>query len=82
MEAVTKHEFHATADDELSFKKGSVIKVLSKEEDNNWFRAEQDGRTGLVPANYITLKPHQLVERFTDNEEECVMCEILERCYA
>ena len=27
MEAVTKHEFHATADDELSFKKGSVIKV-------------------------------------------------------
>lgn len=27
MEAVAKHEFHATADDELSFKKGSVIKV-------------------------------------------------------
>ena len=27
MEAIAKHEFHATADDELSFKKGSVIKV-------------------------------------------------------
>ena len=27
MEAITKHEFHATADDELSFKKGAVIKV-------------------------------------------------------
>ena len=27
MEAVTKHEFHATAEDELSFKKGTIIKV-------------------------------------------------------
>ena len=27
MEAVAKHEFHATADDELSFKKGTVVKV-------------------------------------------------------
>jgi len=27
MEALTRHEFQATADDELSFKKGSVIKV-------------------------------------------------------
>ena len=27
MEAVALHDFHATADDELSFKKGSVLKV-------------------------------------------------------
>lgn len=27
MEAVAKHEFHATAEDELSFKKGSIVKV-------------------------------------------------------
>lgn len=27
MEAVSLHDFHATADDELSFKKGSVLKV-------------------------------------------------------
>ena len=30
MEAVAKHEFHATADDELSFKKGAVLKVKRK----------------------------------------------------
>ena len=27
MEAIALHDFHATADDELSFKKGSVLKV-------------------------------------------------------
>ena len=27
MEAISKHDFVATADDELSFKKGSVLKV-------------------------------------------------------
>ena len=27
MEAVALHDFHATAEDELSFKKGSVLKV-------------------------------------------------------
>jgi hypothetical protein len=27
MEAIALHDFHATADDELSFKKGSILKV-------------------------------------------------------
>ncbi len=27
MEAVAKHDFKATADDELSFKKGGILKV-------------------------------------------------------
>ncbi|KAL9957084.1 hypothetical protein ACROYT_G038676 [Oculina patagonica] len=58
MEAISKHDFQATADDELSFKKGSVLKVIKTDDDKNWFTAEQDGRSGLVPANYITLKPH------------------------
>lgn len=29
MEAVAKHEFNATADDELSFKRSQVLKVRS-----------------------------------------------------
>ena len=28
MEAIALHDFHATADDELSFKKGSILKVI------------------------------------------------------
>lgn len=29
MEAVALHDFHATAEDELSFKKGSILKVCA-----------------------------------------------------
>lgn len=53
------HDFHATADDELSFKKGSVLKVLNTEEDKHWYKAEQDGKDGLIPKNYIQMKDHQ-----------------------
>lgn len=30
MEAIAKHEFNATADDELSFRKNQVLKVINK----------------------------------------------------
>ena len=46
MEAVAKHDFAHTADDELSFRKGQVLKVLNKEDDMNWYRAELDGQEG------------------------------------
>ncbi|XP_076459609.1 growth factor receptor-bound protein 2-like [Babylonia areolata] len=59
MEAIAKHDFIATAEDELSFKKGSILKILSKEDDKNWYRAEQDGREGYVPNNYINMKSHK-----------------------
>ena len=57
MEALALHDFHTTAGDELSFKKGSVLKVLNT--DNNWYEAEQDGKGGLIPKNYIQMKDHQ-----------------------
>ncbi|XP_017337572.1 GRB2-related adapter protein 2b isoform X2 [Ictalurus punctatus] len=53
MEAIGKFDFTATADDEMSFKKGDVIKVLGTKD--NWFRAERHGLQGFVPRNYITL---------------------------
>ena len=46
MEAIAKHDFNATADDELSFRKHSILKVLNKEDDMNWYRAELDGHEG------------------------------------
>jgi growth factor receptor-binding protein 2 len=47
MEAIAKHDFNATADDELSFRKHQVLKVLNKEDDMNWYRAELDGQEGV-----------------------------------
>ncbi|KAL7636677.1 UNVERIFIED_CONTAM: hypothetical protein RMT77_012426 [Armadillidium vulgare] len=58
MEAIAKHDFCATAEDELSFRKGSVLKVLNMEDDINWYRAELDGKEGLIPSNYIEMKEH------------------------
>lgn len=58
MEALAKHDFTATADDELSFRRGSVLKILNMEDDSNWYRAELDGCEGLIPSNYIEMKPH------------------------
>ena len=62
MEAIAKHDFNATADDELSFRKHSILKVLNKEDDMNWYRAELDGhegkntiRLGFFHDKYILL---------------------------
>ncbi|KAB7507383.1 Protein E(sev)2B, partial [Armadillidium nasatum] len=59
MEAIAKHDFCATAEDELSFRKGSV---LNMEDDINWYRAELDGKEGLIPSNYIEMKEHECVD--------------------
>lgn len=71
MEAKAIHDFHATADDELSFKRGSILKILNIEDDRHWYKAEQDGRDGLVPKNYIEMKPHDWYHgRITRNKAE------------
>ena len=37
--------------DELTFYKGSVINVLSKE--GEWWKGEMNGQTGMFPSNYV-----------------------------
>ncbi|XP_045109319.1 growth factor receptor-bound protein 2 isoform X2 [Portunus trituberculatus] len=59
MEAGAKHDFNATAEDELSFRKGQILKVLNMEDDMNWYRAELDGKDGLIPSNYIEMRSHE-----------------------
>ncbi|XP_029692114.1 GRB2-related adapter protein 2a isoform X1 [Takifugu rubripes] len=54
MEALAKYDFMATADNELSFCKGDVLKILSPQDD--WFKAEMNGQEGLVPQNYIEIQ--------------------------
>lgn len=34
-------------------------KVLDKDSDPNWYKAEVDGKEGFVPSNYIQLMPHE-----------------------
>ncbi|XP_070840807.1 growth factor receptor-bound protein 2a isoform X1 [Chaetodon trifascialis] len=57
MEAVAIFDFTATADDEISFKRGSILKILSEDCDKNWYKAHLNEREGLIPKNYVTVKP-------------------------
>ena len=40
MEAVAKHEFNATAEDELSFKRGDILKVCLRPDNTAQFAAQ------------------------------------------
>ncbi|KAM3864697.1 GRB2-related adapter protein 2b [Diretmus argenteus] len=54
MEATAKYNFDATADDELSFRKGDHLKILGTFDD--WYKAELNGHEGSVPKNYIDIE--------------------------
>ncbi|XP_073448760.1 GRB2-related adapter protein 2 isoform X2 [Aquarana catesbeiana] len=53
MEALALYEFTASGEDELSFKKDDILKILGT--DDNWFRAELRGNEGYVPKNYVEM---------------------------
>ncbi|XP_036425923.1 GRB2-related adapter protein 2b isoform X2 [Colossoma macropomum] len=72
MEAIGKFDFTATADDELSFKKGETIKILGTKDD--WYRAEKCGKLGFVPKNYIRLSiPSWYQEDISRQESESIL---------
>uniref|UniRef100_A0A8C5PQP2 Epsin 2 n=1 Tax=Leptobrachium leishanense TaxID=445787 RepID=A0A8C5PQP2_9ANUR len=58
MEAIAIYNFKTTERDELPFNKGDTLKILSMEDDQNWFKAEISGVEGFIPKNYIKVKPH------------------------
>eukprot|EP01105_Mastigella_eilhardi_P028963 TRINITY_DN994_c0_g1_i2.p1 TRINITY_DN994_c0_g1~~TRINITY_DN994_c0_g1_i2.p1 ORF type:complete len:459 (-),score=128.23 TRINITY_DN994_c0_g1_i2:93-1469(-) len=47
------YNFTAQEGNELSFKKGDVITIVSR--DGDWWEGELAGRRGLLPANYVSL---------------------------
>jgi len=47
-------DFVAQSQSELSFSKGDSLTIL--EQNGDWWKAEKDGRTGLIPSNYVQLK--------------------------
>ena len=48
-------DFEAAGEDELSFSKGDVLNIIDNSDElNGWWKAEKDGKTGLVPSQYFT----------------------------
>lgn len=37
------------------------FQILNMEDDMNWYRAELEGKEGLIPSNYIEMKSHEYV---------------------
>lgn len=74
MEARGKYEFTASADDELSFRKGDILKILSSQEE--WYKAEMNGHEGFIPKNYIEMQtPSWFQENASRNAaEEFLRC--------
>ncbi|XP_068434974.1 GRB2-related adapter protein 2a [Clinocottus analis] len=72
MEARGKYDFTATGDDELSFRKGDVLKILSPQDD--WYEAEMNGQKGFIPQNYIEM---QTPRWFQENSSRSAAEEVL-----
>ncbi|XP_044857859.1 GRB2-related adapter protein 2 isoform X1 [Mauremys mutica] len=53
MEAIAKFDFNASGEDELSFRTGDILKILSSQEE--WYRAELRSHEGYVPKNFIDI---------------------------
>ncbi|XP_029446038.1 GRB2-related adapter protein 2 [Rhinatrema bivittatum] len=72
MEATAKYDFSATAEDELSFRKGDILKILRSEDE--WYKAELRSCEGFVPKNYIELQiPIWYHEGISRHEAEAVL---------
>ena len=40
--------------EDLPFRKGEVLEIISKDEDKWWTAKNSDGRTGQIPVPYVT----------------------------
>lgn len=56
MEAEAIYSFEASSSEELSFRKGDLLKVLNTVDDVNWYTARLGPKLGMVPWNYIKLR--------------------------
>ncbi|XP_050806495.1 intersectin-2 isoform X3 [Gopherus flavomarginatus] len=53
-QVIAMYDYAANNEDELSFSKGQIINVLSKD-DADWWQGEISGVTGLFPSNYVKM---------------------------
>uniref|UniRef100_A0A673KM88 Osteoclast-stimulating factor 1 n=1 Tax=Sinocyclocheilus rhinocerous TaxID=307959 RepID=A0A673KM88_9TELE len=54
MEARGKYDFNGKEEDELSFRKGDILKILGSQDE--WFKAELHGHEGFIPKNYVDMQ--------------------------
>lgn len=51
---VGKYDYESRTDDDLSFKKGDLMYIISTDEGDWWFAQSKDtGKEGYIPSNYV-----------------------------
>ncbi|ERL85239.1 hypothetical protein D910_02660 [Dendroctonus ponderosae] len=50
---IAKYDFESNEKDDLSFKKGDILTVLFKEEEQWWRAKDKNGREGCIPVPYV-----------------------------
>ncbi|XP_018582540.1 SH3 domain-containing protein 21 isoform X2 [Scleropages formosus] len=51
-------DYKAVSDDELDLKKGDVVRIISKEtEDEGWWEGDLNGHRGFFPDNFVMMIP-------------------------
>ena len=51
---INKYDYDSRTNDDLSFKKGDLMYIITMDEDHWWFARSQDmAREGYVPSNYV-----------------------------
>ncbi len=51
---VGKYDYESRTDDDLSFKKGDLMHIISTDEGDWWFAKSKDtGKEGYIPSNYV-----------------------------
>nr|XP_023013068.1 adapter molecule Crk [Leptinotarsa decemlineata] len=50
---VAKFDFDGKEKDDLSFKKGDILTILFKDEEQWWTAKNKDGQTGSIPVPYV-----------------------------
>lgn len=57
--------------EDLHFKKGDIMIVLRKDEDEWWTVKHSDGRTGSIPVPYIEIVSYTIV--IGSHEQNCLL---------
>lgn len=78
-------DYEATADDELSLRKGDLVEVLSKDSlvsgDEGWWTGVIAARVGIFPSNYV-IRGNGIQEEIRDTAEQQYSVPPLHREYS
>ncbi|EAA05910.3 AGAP009499-PA [Anopheles gambiae str. PEST] len=60
---IGKFDFDGSDPDDLPFKKGEILHIISKDEEQWWTARNGAGQTGQIPVPYVTRYEENIIER-------------------